>query len=166
MKVDEAKQKFIQAWGTLGNSWGINRTMSQIHALLMTSEEPMSAEDIMEELKVSRGNVNMNTRALMDWGLVKKELIPGERKEYFVAGKDVMDMARQVAKERKKRELEPLMATLAELKEVKGSDKETKAFKTLLNEMSDYGDMADGMFDKFIRSDKSWFFKVLMKAMK
>ena len=76
--------------------------MSQIHALLIISTEPLSTEQVMEELKVSRGNVNMNIRALMEWGLVKKELIPGERREFFSAGKDIWQVARQIAKERKK----------------------------------------------------------------
>ncbi len=166
MKVEEGKHKFIQAWGALGSSWGINRTMSQIHALLLVTSEPLSAEDIMNALKVSRGNVNMNTRALIDWGLVKKEFIAGERKEYFVAGKDVDEMARQVARVRRKRELEPVIDTLEELKKVKGTDKETKEFKKLIADVDEFGSLADKMMDKFIRSDKNWFLKVLMKAMK
>ena len=86
MELEEAKAKFIQAWGTLGSSWGINRTMSQIHALLIVSVDPLTTEEIMDQLKISRGNANMNVRALMDWGLITKELVPGERKEYFQAG--------------------------------------------------------------------------------
>ena len=67
MEYDVAKDKLIQAWGTLGASWGLNRTMAQIHALLMISTESLSAEEIMEELNISRGNANMNIRALIDW---------------------------------------------------------------------------------------------------
>ena len=85
MDLQEGKEKFIQSWGALGSSWGVNRTMAQIHALLLISPEPMSAEEIMEELKISRGNANMNIRALIDWGLVFKTLIKGERKEFFMA---------------------------------------------------------------------------------
>ena len=89
MKLTEGKEKFIQAWGTLGSSWGINRTMAQVHALLLIAPESLCAEDIMEELNISRGNANMNIRALMDWGLVSKELKSGERKEFFSAEKDI-----------------------------------------------------------------------------
>ena len=64
MELQEGKDKFIQAWGTLGSSWGINRTMAQVHALLLVSNESLSAEDIMTALKISRGNANMNIRAL------------------------------------------------------------------------------------------------------
>ena len=89
MKLTEGKEKFIQAWGTLGSSWGINRTMAQVHALLLIAPESLCAEDIMEELNISRGNANMNIRALMDWRLISKELKSEERKEFFSAEKDI-----------------------------------------------------------------------------
>ena len=84
MTLKEGKDKFIQSWGTLGSNWGINRTMAQIHALLLVSPEPLCAEDIRQELHISMGNANMNLRALIDWGLVYKKLKSGERKEFFV----------------------------------------------------------------------------------
>jgi len=68
MKLDEAKQQFIQAWGTLGSNWGVSRSMAQVHAILMISPEAMTTEEIMEELNISRGNANMNVRDLIDWG--------------------------------------------------------------------------------------------------
>ena len=76
MQLDEARQKFIQSWGTLGSAWGINKAMGQIHALLLVSEDPLSTEEVMEELQISRGNANMNIRALMDWGIVEKKIEP------------------------------------------------------------------------------------------
>ena len=88
MEVTEGKEKFVQAWGTLGTQWGINRTMAQVHALLLISKESLCADEIMEDLKISRGNANTNIRALIDWGLVYKKLKPGERKEFFVAEKE------------------------------------------------------------------------------
>src|SRR5688500_17675263 len=105
MKLAEAKSQFIQAWGTLGSKWGINRTMAQLHALLIVSPDPLSAEELMEALNISRGNANMNIRDLMDWGLVEKIHKPGDRKEYFSAEKDIWKVTKQVARERKKREL-------------------------------------------------------------
>jgi DNA-binding transcriptional regulator GbsR (MarR family) len=109
MNYKEAREEFIATWGTLGNEWGINRTMSQIHALLLISPEPLTTEDLMTELLISRGNANMNIHSLMDWGLIQKVLIQGERKEYFQAEKDVWKIARIVARERKKRELDPML---------------------------------------------------------
>src|ERR1700760_3843546 len=99
MQLAEAKAKFIADWGRFGTNWGINRTMAQVHALLLISPDPLSAEEIMEELKISRGNVNMNVRDLIDWGLVFKELRPGERKEFFRAEKDIWKAAKQIIKE-------------------------------------------------------------------
>src|SRR6188768_1517131 len=105
MELKEAKDKFLNAWGTLGTSWGINRTMAQIHALLLISDSELTTEEIMEDLNISRGNANMNIRALMDWGLVHKKIKQGERKEYFVSEGDIWEIARLIARERRKREL-------------------------------------------------------------
>jgi DNA-binding transcriptional regulator GbsR (MarR family) len=166
MKITEAKAEFIQAWGTLGSSWGINRTMSQIHALLIVSKDPLSAEDIMDQLKISRGNANMNIRALMDWGLVKKQLVPGERKEFFSAGKDIAEVARQIAKERKRREIDPILNAMESLKNVEGEDEETKEFKKVISEIADFTQKVDGTLDKFIRSDRNWFYKTAIKLIR
>ncbi len=166
MELDEAKKKFIQHWGILGSSWGINRTMAQIHALLLISKEPISAEDIMDELKISRGNVNMNLRALMDWGIVTKEFKAGERREFFVGDKDIWAVARQITRERRKREVEPLLRALEEVKKVEGDDQETEDFRKLVGELNEFTGRVDDLFDKFIKSDEHWFYKSILKLMK
>jgi DNA-binding transcriptional regulator GbsR (MarR family) len=88
MELPEAKQKFIEAWGKLGSEWGINRTMAQVHALLLVTPDALTTEEIMESLSISRGNANMTLRDLMSWGLVEKQHKAGERKEYFYADKN------------------------------------------------------------------------------
>src|SRR6478609_5912932 len=97
MEFNEAKNKFIQTWGALGSQWGINKTMAQIHALLMVSADAVSMEGIMAELQISRGNASMNLRALMDWGIVYKEFKAGERREFFTAEKDLDELAVKIA---------------------------------------------------------------------
>ena len=164
MEYSEAKQKFIQAWGTLGASWGINKAMAQIHALLLLATEPLSAEDIMSDLKMSRGNVNMNLRALMDWGIVRKEHRVGERREFFSTGKDVWELAKQVSKERRRREIEPILNVLEQVKSVSGTDKKSIAeFKKVTGDLFDFSYKVDGMIEKFTKSDLTWFYKLLMK---
>src|SRR6218665_640479 len=130
MKFDEAKKQFIQTWGTLGSEWGINRTMAQIHALLLISPDPVTTDAIMEELQISRGNANMNLRDLLGWNLIRKELMPADRKEYFAAEKDIWEVARRIATERKRREIEPVKNALSRLKKAEGDHKkpEVKEF--------------------------------------
>ena len=164
MEYNDAKSKFIQAWGTLGSNWGINKAMAQIHALLLLATEPLSAEEIMEQLQMSRGNVNMNIRALMDWGIVKKEHRVGERKEYFSTGKDVWELAKQVSRERRRREIEPILNVLEEVQHVSGDNKKSVAeFKKVTKELFDFSMKVDSMIEKFSKSDQTWFYKLLMK---
>ncbi|MES2734341.1 MAG: MarR family transcriptional regulator [Bacteroidota bacterium] len=168
MKLEEAKEKFIQAWGTFGSNWGINRTMAQVHALLLVSADPLSAEDIMEALNISRGNTNMNVRALIDWGLVFKEFQSGERKEFFTAEKDIWQVFKQIAKERRKRELEPVFKVLNEVSRVEGDteSKEMKAFNEAIQGIHNFASKADGTLDKLIKADENWFFNAFIKLMK
>ncbi len=168
MKLIEGKEKFIQAWGTLGSSWGINRTMALVHALLLISPDLLSAEDIMEELNISRGNANMNVRALMDWGLVSKEFKSGERKEYFSAEKDIWKVATQVMKERRKRELEPVLKVLKEVSNIEGdkNDKNVKAFNDSIKGIQEVVSKADKTLEMVIRADENWFVGTFMKLMK
>lgn len=163
MELEEAKQHFIQSWGTLGSNWGVNRTMAQIHALLLVSTEPISTEDMMEALQISRGNANMNVRTLIDWGIVHKAHVPGERKEFFVTDKDVWALARQVVKQRRQREVEPMLRVLKEVQQVEGKDAETKEFREMISELDDFTSKVDDMMDKFIRSDEHWFYRTLLK---
>ena len=95
-----ARDEFVAQWGAMGSAWGINRTMAQIHALLMTSDRALTTDEVMEDLKISRGNAHQNLRELVGWGLVRSVIRKGERKEYFESEKDVWRMFCIVARER------------------------------------------------------------------
>ncbi|SDQ65813.1 DNA-binding transcriptional regulator GbsR, MarR family [Chryseobacterium soldanellicola] len=157
MQLSEAKEKYIQTWGTFATNWGINRTMAQVHALLLASGKALSTDEVMEQLEISRGNANMNLRALMDWGIVKKEFVKGERKEYFSAEKDVWYLFKQITKERRKREIEPVIAFLDELKNIEDKDSEgAKEFIKLMDDFSSVTGKINNIMDLAIKSDDHW----------
>ena len=168
MKLTEAKQQFISSWGAFGTHWGINRTMAQIHALLLISPDPLTQDDIMEELDISRGNTNMNIRELINWRLVERVLLPGERKEYFLAEKDMWKVIKQIVKERKKRELEPMLQLLDKLEAVDGDkkDKNVKTFVDTISSIKKLGKQADKALDVMIKAEESWFLGTMMKFFK
>ena len=167
MDLDEAKYKFIQEWGVQGSSWGINRAMAQIHACLLLSPDSKTTDEVMEELKISRGNANMNMRALIDWGLVFKEFKPGERKEYFYAEKDLWTVMKQIAKERRKREIIPIRDVLAEVSTAQvGDSAEGKEFKKVTKDIDSIISKFDGLIEMASKSDKNWFLKILSKLVK
>jgi len=168
MKLADAKSQFIASWGAFGTHWGINRTMAQIHALLLVSAEPINQDDIMAQLNISRGNVNMNIRELIDWGLVDRILLPGERKEHFSAEKDIWKVAVQIVKERKKRELEPMAKLLEQLSEVEGDkrDKEVKTFTDTIQNIKRFTAQADKTLDVTVKAEENWFLGNLVKFLK
>ena len=162
MKYNDAKADLINFWGAIGSSWGINKTMAQIYALLLVNKTPMSIEEIMKELHISRGNASMNVRSLIDWGLAFKEVRPGERKEYFSGEKDVWQMARKVASERRKREIEPLLKKLDQVKNFENTNTEDeKEFKKVITELPGLVDPLDSVLQKFMNTDNKLVIKSL-----
>ena len=167
MEFKEAKNKFIQTWGALGSQWGINKTMAQIHALLMVSAEPLSMEDVMDELLISRGNASMNLRALMDWGIVYKEYKSGERKEFFTAEKDFDELAVKIAKERSKREIKPALKVLKDVSSINPTTSlETKHFVEQTSKLYEFVLKADNMIDKVTDIKDNWIGRFVMKIMR
>lgn len=112
MELTQAAQKFVLHWGEMGQAWGINRTMAQVHALLFTSPEALDAEEISLLLDVSRSNVSTSLRELITWGVVKRVHIIGDRRDRFEALKDVMETFRVIMAERKRREMDPTITLL------------------------------------------------------
>lgn len=169
MTLEESKTKFIDTWGGLGSAWGISKSMAQMHAFLLTSPEAMSMEDIMEELNMSRGNVNLNVRSLVDWGLVERISVKGERKEFFRAEKDIWRIATKIANERRKRELEPVVNTLSQVKDIDPSDrrkKEAQEFIQFIESLEDFVRKVDGALELFVKADSNWFAGTLLKLIK
>ncbi len=149
-KLKQAREEFVAQWGALGTQWGINRTMAQIHALLMTAPEAMSTDDVMEALEISRGNAHTNLKELVAWGLVRSVLRRGERREFFEAEKDVWTIFTIVTRERKRREIEPALAILNKCaEESKGiSTPEGRVFHDQMRALQDFVGFASKMSDR------------------
>lgn len=169
MVIDERRDEFIQAWGALGSRWGVNRTMAKVHALLLIAPEPLCAEEVMELLSISRGNANMSLRGLMDWGLVSKVVKSGERKEYFVADNDVWKLARQVVRERRKRELEPILEALAKVETPPETlpdgvtPEEEARFNETVENLQEFAADVDRLFQKVIAAEENWLLRKLLR---
>lgn len=147
---DEIRDDFVSQWGAFGSQWGINRTMAQIHALLMVGPEAQSTDEVMESLSISRGNAHTNLKELVNWGLVRIIVKKGERKEYFEAEKDVWKIFTIILRERQRREIDPALQLLRscqqETKEIKGVGAE--AFRQQISELEKFIGLARGVGSK------------------
>lgn len=121
--IDESRALLVRRWGEMGGYWGINRTMAEIYALMFVSTDPLCTDDVMEKLHISRGNASMNLRALVDWGLIERVHKLGERREYFQADTNVWHMFETIMRERRRREVEPIMATIDRCRELVAGEK-------------------------------------------
>lgn len=109
-----AREQFTLYWGNMGSQWGVNRSVAQIHALLFLSASPMNAERISDELGIARSNVSNSLKELVNWKLIKRVPIAGDRREHFVAEADVWEMAMRIAQGRKEREIDPARIAIAD----------------------------------------------------
>ncbi len=159
--------EFVQTWGAIGSAWGIPRSMAQIHALLLSSNEALSTEDVMETIQLSRGNVNINMRELINWKLVQKQNKIGERREFFTAQTDIMAMAQNIVEERKRRELQPVLTLLDQFKneEIDGPKEEVEHFQKLMLELEDFIQQLDQLSEIWLKLKDNFFFKKMIKTM-
>lgn len=111
-ELPTALERFILYWGDMGSNWGVNRSVSQIHALLYISDRPLSAEEIAETLGLARSNVSNSLKELLTWDLIRRVPIKGDRRDHFEAETDVWELATRIAKGRKERELDPALVAL------------------------------------------------------
>src|SRR6201985_2738446 len=160
----------------MGQTWGINRTMAEIHALLYICGIPSCTDDVMERLNISRGNASMSLRALCDWGIIRRQHRRGERREYFESLSDVWEMFSIIAAERKRREMDPVLATIQECRKMldetslgKSAARQEAVTLTCqrLAGMEEFMSVTNKIFQQFIGNAKSGLTrvaKVLLKA--
>lgn len=163
--LEVARDEFISQWGAMGWAWGINRTMAQIHALLMTSERALTTDEVMSELKISRGNAHQNLRELVGWGLVRNVIRKGERKEYYESEKDIWRMFCTVSRERKRREVEPALRALRTCEEQTRGLKGEKAvaFNKQIKALTEFLSQADSIMERISKSEQSTIMPLLLK---
>ncbi len=157
--LEESKALFVRRWGEMGGYWGITRTMAEIHALLFVSTEPLCTDDVMERLQVSRGNASINLRTLVDWGLIDRVHARGDRKEYFVCRTDVWEMFETIVRQRRRREVEPIMETIARCRDMvrrppadhPESATETKVYQKRLDEMYEFLEVVGAVVDVLLK---------------
>jgi len=142
---------FVSHFGEMGNRWGINRTVGQIYALLFVTERQLHADDIGEQLGISRSNVSIGLKELQSWGLVRQSRKPGDRREYFSSLGDVWEIFRVVAAERRRREVAPTLSVLRESLLSETTSPEDAFAQQRMREMHDLVDLANNWFDDLQR---------------
>lgn len=145
-------RRFVLHWGEMGDVWGVNRSVAQIHALLFIAERPMTAEEISETLSMARSNVSTSLRELLGWNLIRRVQVLGDRRDFYEAEADMLAMVRRIAEGRKAREIDPALEMLRRCAEAARTDRDVplKA-KQRLAGMLDFVETVDRGFTQIIR---------------
>lgn len=173
-ELRQAQDLFIRRWGEMGATWGINRTMAEIHALLYIVGQPQCTDDVMERLNISRGNTSMSLRALCDWGIIRRLHKRGDRKEYFESLTDVWEIFSLIAAERKRREMDPVLETIRSCQKMIDSSTlgraarrpEVELTRQRLAGMEEFMTLTNKVFQQFIGNAKSGLTRIVRILLK
>ena len=150
-KLAPAVERFVLHWGDMGNQWGVNRSVAQIHALLYLSERPLTAEDIAETLGIARSNVSNSLKELIGWKLVRRVPVMGDRRDHFEAETDLLEMVTRIAQGRKEREIDPAAAALrACMAEAESDPRVSPVAKARLAEMQGFVETLNRWYDQML----------------
>ncbi len=158
-RLEQSRALFIRRWGEMAASWGISRTMAEIHALLYVADEPLCMDDVMDQLQVSRGSASTNLRQLVTWGLVVRSHRRGDRRDYFEADTDVWQMFQTISRERRRREVEPILETIRRCRAMVSGDlqptdqrrqQRVQLFSQRLDEMDQFLTVMNGLFNALV----------------
>jgi DNA-binding transcriptional regulator GbsR (MarR family) len=148
-------EDFVLRWGDLGGQWSVNRSVSQIHALLYLAEKPLTAEDIAETLGLARSNVSNSIRELMSWNLVRRVPVRNDRRDHFEAETDVWEIAAAIAAGRKQREIDPALAALAAcLAKAEADQRVSTVVRQRLKAMHDFTTALDRWYGQMLGLSK------------
>ncbi len=146
-----ALERFVLQWGDLGGQWGVNRSVSQIHALLYLAERPLTAEEIAEQLGLARSNVSNSLKELTAWGLIRRVPVRGDRRDHFAAETDLWEVAARIAAGRKEREIDPALAALrACVAEANGDPRVHPVAADRLRAMLSFVEMLEGYYAQML----------------
>jgi len=151
-KLPPVVERFILHWGDMGDQWGVNRSVSQIHGLLYLAESPMTAEDIADTLGMARSNVSNSIKELLAWNLIRRVPILGDRRDHFEAETDIWEIAARIAAGRKQREIDPAIEALrACVTDAADDPKISEVASKRLKEMLAFTETVDGWFTQMLK---------------
>ena len=167
MKLTPIMQKYILHWGEMGTRWGVNRTVSQIHALLYLATAPLPADEITDTLSVARSNVSASLKELQNWGIVRLTHVLGDRRDHFEAVKDNWQMLMVIIEERKRRELDPTLVMLNECVDQAKHDTATDPeIKRRIKSMLEFTETLNAWADQMTNLPKSTLIKLMKMGSK
>ena len=165
-RLPAVTERFVLHWGEMGSRWGVNRTMSQIHALLFVTGRPMNADELCDQLGVARSNVSNSLRELQGWGLVKIVHLLGDRRDHFETSGDVWELLRVIVRGRKQREFDPTIQALRDCLAHPELSRESAVSRQRINETLMLMETTSVWVDEMLRLPPETLVKIMKLGVK
>lgn len=128
-----ARLNLIQGLSRISQFWGFPKAMGAIFATLYLSPDPVSLDELVKRVNVTKGAVSTNVRMLERLGMVHKHIILGERKNYYTAETDFWLIVKNMLKEREKTEFDHAIRAVSKSLEMVNSAPVDPAEAELVN---------------------------------
>lgn len=106
----EARQRMIENLSRISEFWGYSRAMGGLYAALYLSPTPVSLDELVPIVGVTKGAISTNVRALEQLGMVHRHLRAGDRKDYYEADTDFWKIVKTVLERRQKPEFDKALS--------------------------------------------------------
>jgi DNA-binding transcriptional regulator GbsR (MarR family) len=161
MNLSPTFSRFVLHWGEMGARWGVNRTVSQIHALLYLTGRPMHADELCDALAVARSNVSTSLRELQNWRLVRLVHLSEDRRDHYETSTHVWELMRTIVRERQRREIAPTVAVLRELLDDPALRKEAAPVKQRMEDTLELLETLTSWSEEMLELDTATLMKLL-----
>src|SRR5437867_13211744 len=99
--VDQARGVFIEGMGAASATSGVlSQLQGRIFAVLFLEDHPLSLDDIAEALHLSKSNISINIRNLVEWHLVRRISVPSSRRDHYEAASDFWRVMQEIMERR------------------------------------------------------------------
>jgi DNA-binding transcriptional regulator GbsR (MarR family) len=118
----EAREVFVEGMGAASATSGVlSQLQGRIFAVLFLEDHPLSLDEIAEALQLSKSNISINIRGLVEWHLVRRVSVPNSRKDHYEAASDFWRVMQEIMERRFRWNIRQVIAACDEARRMAGS---------------------------------------------
>jgi DNA-binding transcriptional regulator GbsR (MarR family) len=110
--LETVNTSIMEGMGQLASYFGFSKVMGQLFGTLMLSPEPLSLDDLMERLSISKASVSTHMRTLEHMGIVREAWVKDDRRKYYRAESDFWRILTNILSSRELRDVNQALRVL------------------------------------------------------
>ncbi len=112
--LDTVNTSITEGLGQLASYFGFSKVMGQLFGTLMLSPDPLSLDDLMDRLGISKASVSTHMRTMEHMGIVREAWVKDDRRKYYRAEGDFWQILTNILSSRELRDVNQALRVLNE----------------------------------------------------